>query len=115
MFVVAAIVSIVYAAMLLGSAAGKLTKQPQVVQGLTSVGVKTEQFPYLTALLVAAAAGLIIGLWWAPIGIAAAVGATLYFALALAAHARAKVGHYAAPGAYFAGAVVALILRILSA
>ncbi|MEP6852093.1 MAG: DoxX family protein [bacterium] len=115
MFVAAAIASVLYAASLLFSASGKISKQPQMVQNLNSVGVKTEQFRYLAALLVAAAVGLIIGLWWAPLGIAAAAGAAVYFLLAIGAHVRAKVGQYQFPGAFLLVALIVLVLRIASA
>ena len=41
------------------------------------------------SLLLAAAAGILIGLWWHPLGIAAAIGMTMLLLGALVSHWRA--------------------------
>lgn len=46
--------------------------------------------PRLAALKAAGAIGLVAGRWLTPLGIAAAVGVTLYFVGAVVAHLRAK-------------------------
>jgi hypothetical protein len=89
-FTACVIVSVLFSIMLLLSAMGKLTKMTKVVESLTLVGVKPEQFVILAALEVAAAAGIIIGFWAAPLGIAAGIGAVLYFIGAIMAHLRIK-------------------------
>ena len=73
-----------------GSAIGKLKKMPQVVESLTSVGVKPEQMPLLATLELLGALGLIVGIWFAPVGLAAAIGLSLYFLGAISAHIKAK-------------------------
>ena len=73
-----------------GSAFGKLKKLPQIVESLTSVGVKPEQMPILAILELLGALGLIVGIWSQPIGLAAAIGLSLYFLGAIGAHAKAK-------------------------
>jgi hypothetical protein len=74
--------------MLLISAHTKLTRNQQLVDGLTSLGVPLGMFPFLTACEIAGAAGLVIGIWCAPLGIAAAVVLVLYFVGAVGTHLR---------------------------
>jgi len=84
------IVGIVLALALLGSGAAKLAKAKSIVESITSLGVPLRVFPVLAALEFAGAIGLIIGIWWRPLGIAAAVGVVLYFLGAVSAHLRKK-------------------------
>ena len=61
------------------------------------------------------AAGLIIGLWWGPLGIAAATGVTLYFVGAIGAHLRkTDIKGIATPLLMLILAAAALIARIAS-
>jgi hypothetical protein len=89
MFIVIVIVTVLLAAMAAGSAVKKLQKDEQVrtIIGGT-VGVPERHFPLLAALELAGAAGILIGLWLAPLGIAAAAGLVLYFVAALIGHLR---------------------------
>jgi hypothetical protein len=79
MFIATVVVSVVLAAMLTMSAALKFSHRDQVVQTYRAVGVPENKINYLAVILLAGAAGLIVGLFWAPIGIAAAIGLILYF------------------------------------
>ncbi len=79
-----------YAAIALGSAAGKLTKNEQVIASLTGVGVKPSFVPVLAILEILGAAGLVVGIWSKPLGLAAAVCLALYFAGAVIAHLRVR-------------------------
>lgn len=81
-------VSLVLAALLLATAIRKLTHAPAVVETYRRVGVPERRLNLLAVILAAGAAGLVIGLWWQPLGVAAAVGLVVYFALAVAAHVR---------------------------
>jgi hypothetical protein len=64
---------------------------------------------------MAGAAGLIIGIVWAPVGIAAATGLVCYFVLAVAAHIRYDdARRLPTPIAFEALAVAALALRVAS-
>jgi DoxX-like family len=83
-------VSILLAATLAYAAVRKLSHRPDVVRSYARVGVPEDKLDVLAFILLAGAAGLVAGLLWAPIGIAAAVGVTAYFALAIAAHIRAR-------------------------
>jgi hypothetical protein len=58
------------------------------VENLGNAGVRPSQFPPLAVVELAGVAELIVGLWWTPIGIAAAIGIVLYFVGAVVAHVR---------------------------
>jgi hypothetical protein len=83
------IVSILLAALLVFTAVRKLSHRPDVVATYTRVGVPEERLDQLAWILLAGAAGLIAGLFWPPIGVAAGIGLVVYFLLAIAAHIRA--------------------------
>lgn len=69
----------------------------------------TKAAPLLASLELAAAAGLLLGLAWWPIGIAAGIGAVLYFTGAILAHLR--VGDRTVTGAaVLLGASVAVVV-----
>nr|WP_194945724.1 DoxX family protein [Mycolicibacterium malmesburyense] len=72
------------------SASLKLTHRPQVVESYARAGVPEEWLNGLAALLFAAAAALIAGIWWPLAGTATATGLTCYFLVAVAFHIRAK-------------------------
>lgn len=114
MFIPYIVVAIVLAMMLAASAWSKLTRDDRVVAGMTGVGIRLKWFPYLAALLLAGAVGLLAGIAFAPLGIAAAAGVGLYFVAALIVHLRAKDTAIGAPLMFLALAVVALVLRIVS-
>ena len=81
-------VSLVLAALLLATAIRKLTHAPAVVETYRRVGVPEERLNLLALILIIGAAGLVAGLWWRPLGVAAAGGLVAYFVLAVAAHIR---------------------------
>lgn len=86
-------IALVIVASLLGVAAtasglGKLTKKPAVIDQLTGLGVSASVIPVLGLIEIAGTVGLIVGIWVAPIGIAAAIGFVLYFLGAVLAHVR---------------------------
>lgn len=115
MFVATVAVSVVLAGLLVLSAFIKLTRREPFVQGYLRVGVPENRLNLLASILLAGATGLIAGLWWAPIGVAAAVGLTCYFVAAIAAHMRADdARNLPTPLTYLALAVAALLLRIAS-
>ena len=59
------------------------------VQGYLKVGVPEDRLNQLAILLLAAACGLLLGLGWAPIGVAAAAALVVHFAVAIVFHLRA--------------------------
>jgi uncharacterized membrane protein YphA (DoxX/SURF4 family) len=74
----------------LGSGVQKLRRDPAIMASMKSVGVDASRVPALAILEILGAAGLVVGIWIAPVGIAAAVGLTLYFLGAIIAHLRMK-------------------------
>lgn len=115
MFTAAVVVSLLLALAILGSGAATLAKVPAVVDNMTAVGWPRERLWVLAALKILGAVGLVVGLWVAPVGVAAALGVALYFVGAVVFHLRAKDYALAPAGALLALAVVALVLRSASA
>jgi uncharacterized membrane protein YphA (DoxX/SURF4 family) len=117
MFTATVIVSVLLALVLTLSATMKLRRNPQVVESVHGVvGVPLDRFWILAGLELAAAVGLVIGLWVAPLGIAAAAGAVAYFVGAIIAHLRVGDTKGApSPAVPLALSIAALVLRVLSA
>jgi DoxX-like family len=114
-FVFSVLVSTVLAAVIGTSAARKLSRTPKVVASYKAAGVPESWLPGLAVVLLAAAAALIVGLWWAPAGIAAAGGLVAYFAVAVAFHIRANDrSHAGMPIALAILALAALTIRTLA-
>ena len=111
MFIAAAIVSSLLAAALIVSARGKLVKDERLVTGMAKVGVPHERLWLLAIAELAGAVGLIVGLFWWPIGVAAAIGVILYFIGAVTFHLRVHDRRVEAPAIVLLVAVAALILR----
>jgi hypothetical protein len=106
-------VSLALAALLGFAALRKLSHRPQVVASYARVGVPEGRLDVLAAILLAGTAGLVLGLAWEPIGIAATIGVIAYFALAIAAHIRHQdTSNLPAPAAIEALAVATLVLRL---
>jgi len=114
MFVATVIVSVLLALVALGSAGAKLAKHPKVIESVTAVGVPTNRVPILAMLEIAGAVGVILGLWVAPLGIAAGIGLVLYFIGATAAHVRLHDNEYQPPAVLALLAAVAVVLRIVT-
>jgi hypothetical protein len=114
MFIATVLLGVLLAGVLLFSAYAKLTRNPQVTATVVGVGCP-ERFIWLLAVCEAAGAvGILIGLYWWPIGVAAAIGVVAYFVLAVAAHLRAKRFDLLGAGTILAVAVAVLVLRQLT-
>lgn len=115
MFIAAAVVSSLLAALLTFAAVRKLSHRPDVVATYRRVGVSEDKLNYLALILLAGAAGLIVGLFWGPLGIAATVGVICYYLLAITAHLRHHdTGNVLTPIVIELLAVATLILRLSS-
>jgi DoxX-like family len=88
MFAATVVLSALLALLMSYAAIRKLSHRPEVVATYTRVGVPEERLDLLAATLLAGAAGLLIGLAWAPLGVAAGAAIVLYFLVAIAAHIR---------------------------
>ncbi len=116
MFIAYVIIAVLLAGILVLSASLKLRGDERSVQSIHEVvGVPLSWFPWLAACEVAGAIGLLVGIAWAPIGIAAAIGVVLYMTGAVIGHIRVRdyksIGNPAFP---LVMAVAALITRLLS-
>jgi hypothetical protein len=116
MFIAYAVIAVLLALALLPSARAKLIRDERAVEVFTGrLGVPLGLYPFLAACEIAGAAGLIIGLWWGPLGVAAASGIVLYFVGAIGSHLRkADIKGIATPVLMLILAAAALILRIAS-
>ncbi|KIF68222.1 membrane protein [Streptomyces sp. AcH 505] len=114
MFIAYAVVGLLLAVALAGSAFATFTRQETVVTSMKSVGVPDSWLPRLATLKAAGAVGLVAGLWVPYLGVAAAVGVALYFIGALIFHVRAKAYAMAPAAVFVVLAVVALVLRLAS-
>jgi uncharacterized membrane protein YphA (DoxX/SURF4 family) len=82
-------VSLLLAALCLLPAAGKLAGHPKMRQSAGHFGILWPRYRLIGVAELAAAAGILIGLWWHPLGIAAAAGMALLLLGALITHRRA--------------------------
>lgn len=105
----------VLAAVLVLSAVRKLGRSEEVVRSYARAGVPEDRLALLAAILVAGAAGLLVGLAWTPIGVAAAAALVVYFATAVAFHVRAgDASHAPTPAALVLLAAAVLVLQLTS-
>jgi hypothetical protein len=114
MLITASIVSVVLALAMLGSGVMKLRRAPAIVSSMAAVNVGDTLMQRLGFIEVAATVGLLVGLFWAPIGIAAAAGATVYFIGAVVAHLRVGDKGFGAAAGLAVLAIAALVLQILA-
>ena len=74
------VLTIVLAAIAAFSGVGKLRRDPRIVQVVHEVvGVPLHYFPLLAACEIAGAVGLVLGIWWLVLGMAAGEGLVVYF------------------------------------
>jgi uncharacterized membrane protein YphA (DoxX/SURF4 family) len=100
-------ISLLLATACLLPAAGKLLGHPRMRQSAEHFGILWPRYRLIGVAELAAAAGVLAGLWWHPLGIAAAVGMTLLLIGALITHRRA-----ADSGKEMAPALLALAITI---
>jgi uncharacterized membrane protein YphA (DoxX/SURF4 family) len=102
------------AGILLVSATGKLARQEAQMTTLRRVGFPDDKVWLLAAAEIAGGIGLVAGLFWWPLGLAAAAGVIAYFLGAIIAHLREHDRRITAPVALLVFAAAALVLRVLS-
>ncbi|WP_407839264.1 DoxX family protein [Streptomyces sp. DSM 116496] len=111
MFIAYAVVAGLLTLTLAASATFTLQRNPAIIESMGKVGVPDSWLPRLATLKAAGAIGLVAGLWLPPLGIAAAIGVTLYFLGAILTHLRAKDYNFAPAAVLTLVAVAALVLR----
>lgn len=114
MHITAVVLSLVLAAAMLGSGIQKLLRTPAMIENMRAVNVSVPQMTVLGVLEVAATVGFVVGLWWTPLAVAAAIGAVLYFGGAVVAHVRASDKNVVAAAVLLVLAVVTLVLLLVA-
>jgi uncharacterized membrane protein YphA (DoxX/SURF4 family) len=83
------IITVIFALMVTTSGLGKLRRDPRQVKVVhETVGVPLQYFPLLAACELSGAVGVVGGILWPILGIAAGVGLELYFLGAIVSHLR---------------------------
>lgn len=109
-------ITVLVAAMAAFSGVGKLRGDPKIVHVIHEVvGVPMKYFPLLAACEIAAALGLVLGIWWPYLGVAGGIGLAIYFVGAIVSHLRVNDVKGIGPATFLlALSVAALALRILT-
>lgn len=114
MHIAAVVLSLLLAIAMLGSGVMKLMGTAQMTENMRVVNVSVPQMRVLGVLEVLATIGLVVGLWVPGIGIAAAIGAAVYFAGAVVAHVRAHEQNLQPAAVLFVFAVATLVVLLLA-
>jgi hypothetical protein len=116
MFIATAIVSGLLFLAFIGGGSGKVAANKMAQEQSAHAGFSVTAYRRIGALEVAGAIGLLVGLWWAPLGVAAGIGLALLMAGAVIVHVRIKdPAKMAAPAAVLGLiALAAVILRLAS-
>lgn len=88
MLIAYVVVAALLAIGVLASATAQITGNKTVLQNMVHLGIPKSILPFLATCLVAGGIGLLIGFWYPPLGIAAAIGLVAYFVGAVIAHLR---------------------------
>ena len=105
-------ISLLLAAACLLPATGKLTGNPKMRKSAAHFGITWPRYRLIGAAELAAAAGVLAGLWWHPLGVAAAAGMTVLLLGALITHRRTADGGKEMAPALFALAITVAYLAI---
>ena len=100
-------ISLLLAAACLLPAAGKILGHPKMRQSAARFGISWPRYRLIGVAELAAAAGVLIGLWWHPLGLAAAAGMAVLLLGAVITHRRA-----ADSGKEMAPALLALAITL---
>jgi len=114
MFIASTILSILFAGALAGSAISKFRKVPAQVELMHTVGLRENWLYALGSLELLAAVGLLVGIFWWPLAVAAAIGTVLYFLGALTSHLRVRDRNLQGAAIMLVAGVAVLVLLLLS-
>lgn len=108
--------TLILVAVLASVAVPKLTGQAQMRERMAHLGVSAGLTRLLGMLEIAAIVGLLAGLFWMPLGVAAAIGLVLQMIGAAVFHARAKdpVATAAVPLVFAVVAAAVAVLHLLN-
>ena len=90
MFITAVVLSVLLAFAFGASGGGKAAGNAKLLEGAAHLGYSANAYRAIGAAEIAGAASLLIGLAWAPLGVAAAIGLTLLMIGAAISHGRVK-------------------------
>ena len=109
------VITLVLAAIVTFSGIGKIRHDPHIVQVIHEVvGVPLKYFPLLAVCEFAGALGIVLGIWWPLLGVAAGIGLVLYFVGPAVSHLSVGDLKGIGPAAFIlAVAAATLALRIL--
>jgi len=99
--------SLLLAAACLLPGAAKLTGHPKMRASAAHFGIRWQRYRLIGVAELAAAAGVLAGLWWHPLGLAAAAGMAVLLTGAMITHRRAEDS-----AKEMAGALLALTLTV---
>jgi uncharacterized membrane protein YphA (DoxX/SURF4 family) len=110
------VITTLFAAMAAFSGLGKIRRDPHQMQVIhETIGVPLKYFPFLAACEFAGALGLVLGIWWPILGVAAVIGLVLYFVGATVSHLWVRdVKGIGPPAFMLVLAAAALATRILT-
>ena len=110
------VITILLAAIVTFSGIGKIRRDPRIVQVIHElIGVPLKYFSLLAACEFAGALGVVLGVWWPLLGVAASIGLVIYFVGACVSHLRVGDVKGIGPAAsILVLAAAALALRILT-
>ncbi|HEY0497844.1 MAG TPA: DoxX family protein [Kutzneria sp.] len=91
MIAVLSIATVALAVLLIPSAWGKATRAERQVEGMRAVGFPPSKLWLLALAETAGILGVLLGLWWHPLGALAALGLVAYFVGALVFLMRAHI------------------------
>jgi|KBSSwiStaDraftv2_1062776.scaffolds.fasta_scaffold1741477_2 hypothetical protein len=113
MFTAYIAIAVLVSAAMTFSAFGLLTHQKQVLTQMDALRVPTAMMPFLATAEIAGTIGLIAGIWYLPLAIAAGSGVFAYFVGGVGAHLRVRDYKGAVPAAMLAiAAAAAIYLRV---
>jgi hypothetical protein len=106
----------IFALLVSFSGFGKIQRDPRQMKVLhETVGVPLNYIPLLAVCEFAGALGLVAGIWWPALGIAAAIGLVVYFVGAVVSHLRVGDAKGIGPAVFMLVlAAVALTVRFLT-
>jgi hypothetical protein len=110
------VITILLAAMATFSGIGKIRRDARIVHVMHEVvGIPLKYFPPLAACEFAGALGVVLGIWWPLLGMAAGIGLVIYFLGASVSHLRVGDVKGIGPAAFMlVVAAAALALRLLT-
>ena len=116
MSIVYLVTTVLVALMATFSGLGTIRRDPHQVKVIyKTVGVPLKYFPLLAVCEFAGALGLVAGIWWPALGVAAAIGLVLYFVAAVISHLRVGDSKGIGPAGFMLVLTAgALSLRVLT-